>query len=121
MRERMVCSACEGIFAVVTPPGGDGSVMMPWRHRVGGQVCPGTYREALPLVEETEPDPADLYPEDRVRCSIKGCRTSYSKDMWSSIKATEAGWFQQKDLTAFCPEHVPDWVPAWRAKQRGQS
>lgn len=37
---------------------------------------------------------------------------------WDIIKAGEAGWFFQKDETAYCPDHVPDWVPEWRAKQK---
>lgn len=34
------------------------------------------------------------------------------------MAADKAGWFHSKaEECAWCPEHVPDWVPAWRAKQ----
>jgi len=34
---------------------------------------------------------------------------------WDVIRAAEKGWFFQHDGAAFCPTHVPDWVPEWRA------
>lgn len=34
---------------------------------------------------------------------------------WDEIRAAEKGWFFQHDGKAFCPTHVPDWVPQWRA------
>jgi hypothetical protein len=37
---------------------------------------------------------------------------------WNVMKASREGWFFQKDDTAWCPDHVPDWVAAWRARQK---
>lgn len=36
---------------------------------------------------------------------------------WDTIRAAEIGWFFQKDGTAYCPEHVPAWVPGWRVRR----
>lgn len=46
------------------------------------------------------------------------CPASHPADRFSSIRAHDAGWFHSKaeDLD-YCPGHVPDWVPAWRAEQ----
>lgn len=51
-------------------------------------------------------------------CAQNGCDESYQEHRWGAIKAHDAGWFTQKDGTAWCPQHVPDWVPAWRERQR---
>lgn len=37
---------------------------------------------------------------------------------WDVIKAGEAGWFFQRDGTAWCPNHVPEWVESWRERQK---
>jgi hypothetical protein len=37
------------------------------------------------------------------------------------MKADRAGWFHSREeAAAYCPEHVPDWVPAWRAKKAAE-
>ena len=36
---------------------------------------------------------------------------------WLVMKAGREGWFFQRDGTAYCPEHVPDWVEGWRVRQ----
>lgn len=36
---------------------------------------------------------------------------------WNIMRAEKEGWFFQKDGTAYCPKHVPAWVPAWRANR----
>ncbi len=37
------------------------------------------------------------------------------------MKADRAGWFHSyQEEQAYCPVHVPDWVPAWRAKQEAK-
>ncbi len=48
-------------------------------------------------------------------CADPGCEARYQPHRWGSIKAHATGWFIQKDGTAWCPEHVPDWVEAWRS------
>lgn len=50
-------------------------------------------------------------------CAAPGCTASFPDHRWGSIKAHAAGWFTQKDGTAWCPEHTPDWVADWRARQ----
>lgn len=45
-------------------------------------------------------------------------RASGRLSKWDIIKAGEAGWFFQKDGTTWCPEHTPEWVEEWRARQR---
>lgn len=53
-----------------------------------------------------------------VTCAQQGCATSYhNKSGWDSIRAQSKGWFEQKNGKSWCPEHVPDWVPAWREQQ----
>jgi hypothetical protein len=47
-----------------------------------------------------------------------GCQASHPGSRWDSMKADKAGWFHSRaEECAWCPEHVPDWVPAWRARQ----
>lgn len=58
--------------------------------------------------------------EHPVFCAVrdKGCTASHPSGRWGTIAADSAGWFHSKaEECAYCPEHVPDWVPAWRAKQ----
>lgn len=40
---------------------------------------------------------------------------------WDVIRAGNEGWFFQKGGISYCPEHVPDWVPAWRERQKGST
>lgn len=50
-------------------------------------------------------------------CAAEGCSASFQDHRWGSIKAHDAGWFIQKDGTAWCPIHTPEWVAAWRARK----
>lgn len=53
-----------------------------------------------------------------VHCARQGdgCEAQIPGSKWAAIKAGDEGWFfSRKDDAAYCPEHVPDWVPAWRA------
>lgn len=48
-----------------------------------------------------------------------GCKAEHASDKFSAIRAAGAGWFRSRqDEQEFCPEHVPDWVPAWRERQQ---
>jgi hypothetical protein len=58
------------------------------------------------------------YGDARVTCA--GCEESVPDNRWSKIRASAAGWFFQKDGTAYCPLHVPAWVAGWR-RSRGPS
>jgi hypothetical protein len=46
-----------------------------------------------------------------------GCTASHPSGKWGVMRADKDGWFHSKAEGAFCPAHVPDWVPAWREKQ----
>lgn len=48
------------------------------------------------------------------------CGKECKNDRWSRIRAHEAGWFEQKNGTVYCPEHVPSWVITWRERRRGR-
>jgi hypothetical protein len=55
-----------------------------------------------------------------VYCARKGdlgCTATHPGSRFDAIKADEAGWFHSKAEGAFCPGHVPGWVPAWRERQ----
>jgi len=46
------------------------------------------------------------------------CTASIELHYWAKVRASDKGWFFQKDGTIWCPEHVPEWVPAWRAEKK---
>lgn len=48
------------------------------------------------------------------QCAEPGCTNTHKKDRWNTTKAHEKGWFFQKDGTAYCPDHTPEWVAKWR-------
>lgn len=51
-------------------------------------------------------------------CAHEGCEAGGFKDhSRGRIRAHDAGWFIQKNGDAWCPEHTPEWVEAWRARQ----
>jgi hypothetical protein len=52
-------------------------------------------------------------------CFVQPCNDAYQNDKWSKIRAAQAGWFFPKygDI-GFCPNHLPEWVPAWRERQK---
>lgn len=47
----------------------------------------------------------------RKHCTIYDCDQSFPNHRWGSIKAHGAGWYMQKDGTAYCPHHRPAWAP----------
>ena len=58
--------------------------------------------------------------ENPVFCAhrVQGCAASHPSSKWGAMKADREGWFHSREEeAAYCPEHVPDWVPAWREKQ----
>lgn len=52
---------------------------------------------------------------DVIECSRKGCPSTIKNDYWSKVKADD--WFFQQNGDAWCPNHHPEWVAAWRAKK----
>jgi len=58
-----------------------------------------------------------------LKCSHEGCEASYADHKWGQIQASADGWFNARDgETRYCPEHLPEWVPAWRQRkaERGE-
>ena len=55
--------------------------------------------------------------DGRVVCEHDECDASYHTHKWDAIKEGE-NWFQQKDGTAWCPQHIPDWVAEWRKRKK---
>lgn len=49
-------------------------------------------------------------------CVIPGCSNEYKSHEWGKKKAQRDGWFFSKESGAYCPDHLPGWVPAWRAR-----
>lgn len=47
---------------------------------------------------------------DKIQCN--GCDTQIPNHRWGKIKAE--GWLFRKDGTAWCPDHLPEWVVEWR-------
>jgi hypothetical protein len=52
--------------------------------------------------------------QDRTVCAAEGCPLSFPTHRWGKTRAHDEGWFEQKDGTAWCPDHVPEWVEGWR-------
>lgn len=49
------------------------------------------------------------------------CQASHPSSRWDAMRADRAGWFHSyQEEQAYCPAHVPSWVPAWRAKQEAR-
>lgn len=53
---------------------------------------------------------------EETQCSADECERSFKNHRWGRIKAQ--GWFQQKDGRNWCPDHLPPWVEAWRARRQ---
>lgn len=51
-------------------------------------------------------------------CAEPGCVNTHKQDRCNTTKAQYEGWFFQKDGTAWCPEHTPEWVAEWRENRR---
>ena len=50
-------------------------------------------------------------------CATECCERSFRPHYWGSVNASRDGWFVKKDGTAWCPDHVPAWVEAWRNRE----
>lgn len=55
--------------------------------------------------------------EQNCAASIEPGKSGYVSK-WATMAAQTAGWFFQRDGTAYCAEHVPAWVADWRASHR---
>jgi hypothetical protein len=52
-----------------------------------------------------------------IGCAAADCSATHPDHAWGKIHAHGAGWFTQKNGTAWCPDHVPEWVTSWRQKR----
>ena len=56
--------------------------------------------------------------EHPTRCSHEKCPASVPGSKWAHVKATaEQGWLFLKNGETYCPDHLPEWVAAWRARK----
>lgn len=60
-----------------------------------------------------------IHTETYCICDGPDCANSFKLTHWDSKRAQTDGWFLQKNGDVWCPEHVPEWVAEWRAKQNG--
>lgn len=51
------------------------------------------------------------------KCSHPGCTRTYDNYAWGRVVAGREGWFFQRSGEAWCPDHHPEWVAAWRAQR----
>ncbi len=51
-------------------------------------------------------------------CSEPGCEATVKNHYWGRVKADL--WFFQKNGDAWCPDHHPEWVAAWRARKKAR-
>jgi len=51
-------------------------------------------------------------------CDHPSCSMFVKAHAWGYIKANDAGWFFQRNGDCWCPDHIPEWVPAWREKMK---
>lgn len=47
-----------------------------------------------------------------IKCA--NCDRTVKDHYWGRVKAHDTGWLIQKNGTAYCPDHLPDWVEGWR-------
>jgi hypothetical protein len=61
--------------------------------------------------------------EHPVTCLQDGCPASFPGSKHDTMKASREGWFFPKDQQGrgWCPAHLPDWVPAWRARRAAKA
>lgn len=62
---------------------------------------------------EHKTKPLPEHKTSYVTCNQTDCEASHPDHHWGHVKAE--GWFHSRDGSAWCPEHVPDWVGPWRA------
>lgn len=48
-------------------------------------------------------------------CSHPECSKTVKAHYWGQVKSN---WFFGKDDKQYCPDHIPDWVEAWRKRKK---
>ena len=51
-----------------------------------------------------------------IPCSEPECPATAKGHRWGKIHAQRSGWFFQLDGRAWCPDHLPSWLAAWRRR-----
>ena len=57
------------------------------------------------------------YEVEEIPCSDEECTETVRNHYWGRVKS---GWFFQKDGSAWCPAHIPEWVAEWRARKAAE-
>jgi hypothetical protein len=58
---------------------------------------------------------SDGHSVSLIKCTV--CKATVKNHYWSKMRANKEGWFFKRDGTAYCPEHLPEWLHEWRAKK----
>ena len=53
--------------------------------------------------------------EHPVKC--EKCSATHPGSKFDNIRADAAGWYHKKNSTAYCPEHIPEYVKRIRRQQ----
>jgi hypothetical protein len=60
--------------------------------------------------------------EPGIYCRRAGCPAHFPAEPWAWTGAVAAGWHVSGGgRESFCPDHLPTWVPAWRARRALQA
>jgi len=51
-------------------------------------------------------------------CLKPRCPRTVGRSKFERIRAGSEGWFFPREGGAWCPDHLPEWVPAWRERQK---
>lgn len=68
-----------------------------------------------PGVNENWPDPQ---PVALKKCAEPTCDKTKPDADWAHRTPEGEGWFDQRNGDSWCPEHIPAWYTAWKAKKR---
>lgn len=53
-------------------------------------------------------------------CAAKDCTRYFVDDRWGHIRASDEGWFIQRNGTVWCPDDIPSWVTEWRHARKSE-
>lgn len=56
-----------------------------------------------------------------LKCSEPTCQATVSDHYHGRVEAHLGGWFFSRDKSSrWCPTHLPEWVPEYRAKKAAE-